>query len=178
MILEVFSIRSVSFFWVFLDTHHVVKAGALGSWLLSHVTIYLHLLHARLMSLKPIVIQVWNHGTKDVLACVQLGLFLVPPDCKADVFLTKAYRGLKPGHFITCKFLLRSWTRLNLKLHLGDLRKQRYFIRATCCKVSIFKQIFVIAKTTYSLSSKLFELILHLIEIFLLVLRNRVNILA
>ncbi len=43
------------FFRVFLDIHHVVERGALGSWLLSRTTFaHFNELSARLVRLKPV----------------------------------------------------------------------------------------------------------------------------
>lgn len=41
MLLQIVTVGSIGFFWVFLDAHHVVKARALGSWLLCHVAAHL-----------------------------------------------------------------------------------------------------------------------------------------
>ena len=91
--LRVVAIRTVLGVILFiLNTHHVVKAGALRSWLrISHhvvlhlstietrekiqvkfYDVYLHEMMAGLVRVKPFFVEIGYHGKKDMLACKEL----------------------------------------------------------------------------------------------------------
>lgn len=91
-----------------------------------------------------------HHGLQDVLAGVQLRFLLVWAHSVANLFFTEANRCLESRLHVVIELIL-VWGGLYLELSLGNLGQQRDLVGAAGGKISVLKQVLVVAQLLHCL---------------------------